>query len=79
MDEIKGRVKRVHYNDGGTGASLKLSPGGESDDFWDHTTKLYEPVGHQIASNVLLITYMKKKIAQKVKTDEILKACARFL
>ena len=28
--------------------------------FGDHTTKLYEPVGHQIASNVLLIMYMKK-------------------
>ena len=47
MDEIKGRVKRVHYNDGGTGASLKLSPGGESDDFWGITRYLGVTKGEQ--------------------------------
>ena len=37
----------MHYNDGGTGAGLKLSPGGESDDFWGITRYLGVTKGEQ--------------------------------
>ena len=43
--------------------------------------KIYKYLLHQIAEEIMLllvIMYMKKTL-QKVKTDEILKACANYL